>query len=179
MISKRSGQTHGRLLVASEHVVGDVAEVVAHEGLGGFGVAFGEGGDDGGVLLVVVLAALRGGGTAFEASPHWQGPGSAHDVEQVHKQTVVDGLGDGPVQVGVVALEGFVAVAVPTGVQVSGDAVEVGLVGGAGGERGDGRLDGEPDLHDLGGAGVRGRPVEMVGGGLGEEGAAADVAGDE
>ena len=32
--------------MASEHVVGDVAEMVVHEGVGVFGVAFGEGSDD-------------------------------------------------------------------------------------------------------------------------------------
>ena len=44
----------------SEHVVGDVPEVVTHEGLGPFGVTFGEGGNDGCVLLMVGAAAFRG-----------------------------------------------------------------------------------------------------------------------
>ena len=89
------------------------------------------------------------------------------------------GLGDGPVQMGILCLEILVAVAAAAGLQVPGDAVQVGLVGQAGRERGDGRLDGETDLHDLGRAGVGRRAAEPVAGGLGQERAAAHVAGDQ
>ena len=91
----------------------------------------------------------------------------------------MDGLGNGPVQMGVVGLEGLVAVAAATGVEKTGDAIEIGLVRSTGSERGDGRLDGKPGLHDLEWAGVGRRTIELLGGNLSQEGAAANVAGDE
>ena len=71
------------------------------------------------------------------------------------------------------------SVAGASGVEAGGDAVEVGLVGDAGGERGDLGFEQQPHLHDLGGAGVGGRAVDLARDGLGEERAASDVAGDQ
>jgi hypothetical protein len=64
-----------------------------------------------GVLLVVVAVPFGGGGAAFEAAPDRKFAGGAHDVEHAHQQFVVDGLRDGPVQLGVLALEVLVTVA--------------------------------------------------------------------
>lgn len=88
------------------------------------------------------------------------------------------GLSDGAVQLGVPGLEGLEPVGLPATVQTSPDPVEVGLSGDPGGERGHGRLEDEPDLHDLGGAGVGRCASSGLDGGLGEEGSAPDVADD-